>query len=165
VQSLTFDLARDPVGFATTITLVIMPLTYALQAHWSLQQKADNYKADIDEILLMQQRNSNSGALQWLLDTAAEQEHKEMFLAYNFLWRGSSVPPTMAKGDALRDVDAAIESFLMKYIKRNESLANLKVARGQEVRSCVAKPCSIKYCVFLECSAYRMCDCGMSIHA
>lgn len=61
VQSLTFNPNADPVGFATTIGLVFMPLSYAIQARFALQQKADNYKADIDEILLMRQRNSNAG--------------------------------------------------------------------------------------------------------
>lgn len=63
VQSLTFNPNADPVAFATTLALVLMPLSYALQARFSLQQKADNYKADIDELLLMRQRSSNSGAL------------------------------------------------------------------------------------------------------
>ena len=62
MQSLTFDPRGDPVAFATTLALVLMPLSYAVQARFSLQQKADNYKADIDELLLMRQRSSNAGA-------------------------------------------------------------------------------------------------------
>eukprot|EP00892_Ulva_mutabilis_P001912 jgi/Ulvmu1/11721/UM008_0132.1 len=111
-SSLQFTPKEDPVAFATTLALVLMPLSYALQARVSLQRKADNYKADIDEMLLMRQRSSNAGALQWLLDRATAQEQKEMLLTYAFLWGGAAEPEPVAKAVAKTDVDAAIESFL-----------------------------------------------------
>eukprot|EP00892_Ulva_mutabilis_P001914 jgi/Ulvmu1/11723/UM008_0136.1 len=111
-SSLTFNPRADPVAFATTLALVLMPLSYALQARFSLQQKADTYKADIDELLLMRQRSSNAGALQWLLDTASEQEQKEMLLAYAFLWGGAPGPRVVGRETAKHNIDAAIERFL-----------------------------------------------------
>eukprot|EP00892_Ulva_mutabilis_P001913 jgi/Ulvmu1/11722/UM008_0133.1 len=115
-SSLEFTPEGDPVGFATTLALVLMPLSYALQARVSLQRKADNYKADIDEMLLMRQRSSNAGALQWLLERATAQEQKEILLAYAFLWGGAAEPEPVAKAVAKTDVDAAIERFLMNDI-------------------------------------------------
>lgn len=58
-------------AFATTLALVLMPLSYAVQVRFSLQQKADNYKADIDEMLLMRQRSSNAGAPSSVQQTGA----------------------------------------------------------------------------------------------
>jgi hypothetical protein len=61
LQSLTFNPYADMTGFATTIGLVLMPLSYAAQARFAQMRKAQDYAASINEILLMQQRNSNSG--------------------------------------------------------------------------------------------------------
>lgn len=62
MQTLTFSPKEHPVAFVTTLALVLMPLTYAARVRMSMQRKADNYKADIDEMLLMRQRSSNTGA-------------------------------------------------------------------------------------------------------
>ena len=61
VQSLTFNPYVDMTGFVTTVALVLMPLSYAAQARFAQQRKADIYAANINEILLMRQRNSNAG--------------------------------------------------------------------------------------------------------
>lgn len=61
-----------------------------------------------------------AGALQWLLDTASEQEQKEMLLTYAFLWGGAAEPAPVARDAAKQDVDAAIEQFLSDDIIRAE---------------------------------------------
>jgi hypothetical protein len=66
----------------------------------------------------------NAGAVQWLLDIAAEQEQKEMLLAYCFLWNGHQAPQPVDKDYAKTEVDSAIETFLRGDIKADQ------VARG-----------------------------------
>lgn len=75
VQSLMFDPYEDMTAFITTIALVLMPLSYAAQARVSQQRKADTYAANINEILLMRQRNSNSGVGSCLGSTACSVGH------------------------------------------------------------------------------------------
>jgi hypothetical protein len=66
----------------------------------------------------------NAGAVQWLLDIAAEQEQKEMLLAYCFLWNGHQAPQPVEKDYAKTVVDSAIETFLRGDIQADQ------VARG-----------------------------------
>ena len=60
------------------------------------------------------------GAVRWLLDIAAEQEQKEMLLAYTFLWNGQHQPQPMAKEYAKHEVDSAIELFLRGDIQEDQ---------------------------------------------
>ena len=55
--------------------------------------------------------------MHWLLDTAAEQEQKEILLAYAFLWNGLPVPRPISYERAKTDVDSAIEKFLRDDIQ------------------------------------------------
>lgn len=62
----------------------------------------------------------HEGAVRWLLDIAAEQEQKELLLAYTFLWNGQHVPQPMGKDYAQREVDSAIEFFLRGDIQADQ---------------------------------------------
>lgn len=55
------------------------------------------------------------------MDIAAEQEQKEMLLAYSFLWNAQSVPRLVPKDYAKKDVDSAIELFLRGDIAADQA--------------------------------------------
>lgn len=74
------------------------------------------------------------GTMHWLLDTAAEQEQKEILLAYAFLWNGQPVPQPLSYERAKTDVDNAIEKFLRGDIQADEK------ARGSSHVRCFSEP-------------------------
>jgi hypothetical protein len=63
----------------------------------------------------------HAGAVQWLLDIAAEQEQKEMLLAYSFLWNGHHAPQPVKSSYVKNEVDSAIELFLRCDIQADQA--------------------------------------------
>ena len=59
-----------------------------------------------------------------LMAEAAEQEQKEMLLAYFFLWEGRPQPASITSSTALLEVDRAIEEFLHEDIARTSEAAS-----------------------------------------
>ena len=56
VQGFNFT---DFKGIATSVGLIAMPFTWGFKAKAALQEKADDYKAAMHEMLLHQQKSSN----------------------------------------------------------------------------------------------------------
>lgn len=76
------------------------------------------------------------GALQWVMDVASEQEQKEMFLAYNYLWDGQATPAPWSKSDALHIMDEQIETFLQEDVARDQGCTPAQV-NSDLARCCV----------------------------
>jgi hypothetical protein len=77
----------------------------SLFGYFNTRQK---YQLNLTQSLYFQNIDNNAGVLHRLLDAAAEQENREVILAYFFLWR--EAPP---EGWTAAELDAQIESWLL----------------------------------------------------
>lgn len=88
---------------------------YGYKSYYGYQQTKQRYHLTLTQSLYYQNLDSNAGVLFRLLDEAEEQECREAFLGYFFLWRFA---PTA--GWSAEQLDQHVEAYL-------EQQANLKV--------------------------------------
>eukprot|EP00210_Caulerpa_lentillifera_P008298 g7918.t1 len=105
MNTLTFDNLTHTI---TSITLVILPLAYAVRAYFGFRQKQQIYMAKLTDILFLHTLAANSGAITALLEEVSDQVTTQVLLAYAFLWKGLSNPVPVLQ-DGLR---SDIEQFL-----------------------------------------------------
>jgi hypothetical protein len=116
MQSLTFNPYTDLTGFVTTIALVLMPLSYAAQARFAQQRKAHDYAANINEILLMRQRNSNAGV--HFFQTGQPSEHVDaiydaILLHWMYLPKRSCICLEICFFRGLLELEYAVREMVM----------------------------------------------------
>ncbi len=88
---------------------------YGYKSYHSYQVKKQDYSLRLTKSLYFKSLDNNTGVLMRLLDEAEEQECRETFLAYFFLWKYA--PPEGWRAEQLDD-------YVELYLEGN---ANLKV--------------------------------------
>jgi hypothetical protein len=102
-------------GFGGNPTLMLWGMAtgaagYGYKSYYGYQQTKQRYHLNLTQSLYYQNLDSNAGVLFRLLDEAEEQDCREAFLAYFFLWRFA--------GDAgwtTRNLDDYVELHLERY--------------------------------------------------
>ncbi len=89
--------------------------SYGYRQYYGFAQTKQGYHLQLTQSLYYQSLDSNAGVFCRLLDEAEEQECREAFLGYFFLWRSAG-----AKGWTAEQLDDHVEEYL-------EQAANLKV--------------------------------------
>jgi hypothetical protein len=98
-------------GLLTFLGLLAGTLGYGVKSFFGYLRTQQKYQLNLTRSLYYQNLDNNAGVLFRLLDEAEEQECREAFLAYYFLWRHTS-----AEGWTSERLDGEIESFLEREI-------------------------------------------------
>jgi hypothetical protein len=83
--------------------------SYGYRQYYGFAQTKQGYHLQLTQSLYYQSLDSNAGVLCRLLDEAEEQECREAFLGYFFLWRTAGV-----KGWTAEQLDDHVEQYLEK---------------------------------------------------
>jgi hypothetical protein len=98
-------------GMLTFLGLLAGTLGYGVKSFFGYLRTQQKYQLNLTRSLYYQNLDNNAGVLFRLLDEAEEQECREAFLAYYFLWRHAG-----AEGWTSERLDGEIESFLEREI-------------------------------------------------
>ena len=118
--------------------------SYGYRQYYGFAQTKQSYHLQLTRSLYYQSLDSNAGAFCRLLDEAEEQECREAFLGYYFLWREAG-----AEGWTAEQLDDRVEQYLEQEIQLKidfeigDALAKLERLRLVERRNDRIKAVSI----------------------
>lgn len=98
-------------GLVTYLGLMAGTLGYGVKSFFGYLRTQQKYQLNLTRSLYYQNLDNNAGVLYRLLDEAEEQECREAFLAYYFLWREAG-----AEGWTSERLDDEIEAFLLREL-------------------------------------------------
>jgi len=107
-------------------TLALGGIGYGYRSYYGYQQTKQRYRLTLTQSLYFQNLDNNAGVLYRLFDEAEEQECREAFLAYYFLWRNGE------RGMTGRELEQAVEQYLREVagievdFKLTDALARLE---------------------------------------
>lgn len=101
-------------GLLTYLGLMAGTLGYGVKSFFGYLRTQQKYQLNLTRSLYYQNLDNNAGVLFRLLDEAEEQECREAFLAYYFLWRRGG-----AEGWTSEQLDREIEAFLLREAELN----------------------------------------------
>jgi hypothetical protein len=93
---------------------------YGVRSLYGYLNTRQKYQLNLTQSLYYQNIDNNAGVIHRLLDEAAEQENREVMLAYFFLWRNAP-----AEGLTAEALDARIENWLQSEA---EQAVNFEIA-------------------------------------
>eukprot|EP00884_Botryococcus_braunii_P016022 jgi/Botrbrau1/3102/Bobra.0070s0086.1 len=111
-----FDTVMD---ILYSIGLVLVPFSYGIKTRFAVLQKQAQYRAHLNELLLLHSLSCNRGVMSHLLDEAAEQEDNEAMLAYVFLLQQSRTSA---------ELDAAVEAYVSSISRSQHSHFDFEVS-------------------------------------
>jgi len=101
-------------GLLTYLGLMAGTLGYGVKSFFGYLRTQQKYQLNLTRSLYYQNLDNNAGVLFRLLDEAEEQECREAFLAYYFLWRRAG-----SEGWTSEELDREIEAFLLREAELN----------------------------------------------
>lgn len=101
-------------GLLTYLGLMAGTLGYGVKSFFGYLRTQQKYQLNLTRSLYYQNLDNNAGVLFRLLDEAEEQECREAFLAYYFLWRRAG-----SEGWTSEQLDREIEAFLLREAELN----------------------------------------------
>ena len=101
-------------GLLTYLGLMAGTLGYGVKSFFGYLRTQQKYQLNLTRSLYYQNLDNNAGVLFRLLDEAEEQECREAFLAYYFLWRRAGT-----EGWTSQRLDEEIEGFLLRGAELN----------------------------------------------
>jgi len=87
---------------------------YGVRSLYGYLNTRQKYQLNLTQSLYYQNIDNNAGVIHRLLDEAAEQENREVMLAYFFLWQGAP-----AEGLTIAALDARIEAWVRKEAEQS----------------------------------------------
>ncbi len=102
------------VAFGSTLAflgLVGGTVGYGVRSLYGYLNTRQKYQLNLTQSLYYQNIDNNAGVIHRLLDEAAEQENREIMLAYFFLWHDVPV-----EGLTAQELDARIERWLQREV-------------------------------------------------